>query len=93
MQQPQSTGRDERVLRQYDYEDQTVLALDLNAGDVDVDIVGTTAIVVAERGDQVREAEFELPGAATAVSSNNGVVTITVESESRDIDASTNSQH
>jgi HSP20 family molecular chaperone IbpA len=77
----QSTGRDERFLRRYEYDDSWVVAADLNASDddVDVDVVGQTAILVVEHGDRVTETEFELPGEGAAVSLNNGVLTITVE--------------
>ena len=77
----QSTSRDERFLRRYEYDDSWVVAADLNVrdGDVDVDIVGETAILVIDHGDRVTETEFELPGEDAAVSLNNGVLTITVE--------------
>jgi HSP20 family molecular chaperone IbpA len=77
----QSTGRDERFVRRYEYDDSWVVAADLDArdDDVDVDIVGRTAILVVEDGDRVRESEFELPGEDATVSMNNGVLTITVE--------------
>ncbi|MGQ4555112.1 DUF7127 family protein [Halobellus sp. GM3] len=77
----QLAGGDERIVRRYEYEDSWVLAADvgLAAEDIDVDVVGTTAIVVGERDGEVSEAEFELPGEDASVSTNNGVLTITVE--------------
>jgi HSP20 family molecular chaperone IbpA len=77
----QFVGGNERFLRRYEYEDSWVVAADLGSfGDeVDVDIVGTTAIVVAETGDRVTETEFELPGEDASVTTNNGVLTITVQ--------------
>jgi hypothetical protein len=77
----QEAGSDGRMVRQYDYDDSWILAADIgaSAGDIDVDIVGTTAIVVADNGDEVAEAEFELPGDDATVEVRNGVVTIEVE--------------
>jgi len=77
----QSTGRDERFIRRYEYDDSWVVAADLDArdDDVDVDVVGRTAILVVDDGDRVTETEFELPGEDATVSTNNGVLTITVE--------------
>jgi HSP20 family molecular chaperone IbpA len=76
----QQYAGDERFVRQYEYDDRYVLAADLNVadGDVEVDVVGTTAIVVVETGDRVTESEFELPGTDPTVATNNGVLTITV---------------
>ncbi|ADQ66746.1 Hsp20/alpha crystallin family protein [Halogeometricum borinquense] len=81
MDMQQFVGGNEGFLRRYEYEDSWVVAADLGAfGDeVDVDIVGTTAIVVAEMGDRVTETEFELPGEDASVSTNNGILTITVQ--------------
>jgi len=77
----QLAGGDERIVRRYEYDDSWILAADigLTSEEVDVDVVGTTAIVVAESGDDVSEAEFELPGPDASVATNNGVLTITVE--------------
>ena len=77
----QLAGGDDRIVRRYEYDDSWVLAGDvgLAAGDIDVDVVGTTAIVVAETGDEISEAEFELPGPDASVATNNGVLIITVE--------------
>jgi HSP20 family molecular chaperone IbpA len=77
----QLADEDERIVRRYEYEDSWVLAADVGLADedVNVDVVGTTAIVVAESDGDVSEAEFELPGENASVSTNNGVLTITVE--------------
>lgn len=67
--------------RVYEYDDGFVVALDLRGvgGDVSVDTVGETAIVVAQSADgEVAESEFDLPGEATATNVNNGVLTIEV---------------
>ncbi len=76
----QEAGSDGRMVRRYDYDDSSVFVADLGAStdDVDVDIVGTTAIVVADDGDMIGEAEFELPGEDATVATNHGVVTIEV---------------
>ncbi|WP_144903365.1 Hsp20/alpha crystallin family protein [Halobellus captivus] len=77
----QLAGGDERIVRRYEYEDRWVLAADVGVDDenLDVDVVGTTAIVVAETGGEISEAEFELPGTNATITTNNGVLTITVE--------------
>ena len=77
----QEAGSDGRMIRRYDYDDSWVLAADVgaSAGDIDVDIVGTTAIVVADDGSEVSEAEFELPGGDATAEVRNGVVTIEVQ--------------
>jgi HSP20 family molecular chaperone IbpA len=78
MSRQQFTDRDERFIRRYNYDDGWVIAVDLGVSDedVDVDVVGTTAIVVAEREGGVSETEFELPSEANSVRTNNGVLTI-----------------
>lgn len=66
--------------RVYEYDDGYIVALDLRGvgGDVSVDTVGKTAIVVIEDDGEISESEFDLPGEATATSVNNGVLTIEV---------------
>lgn len=60
--------------RRFDYEDRTEYAVDFGAGvDGTIDVVGETAIVVAN-GEQY---EFEIPGDAQVFMSN-GVLTIEV---------------
>lgn len=73
-------GSDGRMVRRYEYDDSSVLVADVGASadDVDVDIVGTTAIVVVDRGNDVNEVEFELPDGDATVAANNGIVTIEV---------------
>ena len=72
-------GRDDRFLRRYDYGDHWVIAADLRVADenVDVDLVGQTAIIVVTDGDRVLETEFELPSSGAEVFMKNGVITIT----------------
>lgn len=72
-----SAGERDVLVRRYEYADRWVVVADLGVGDgaIDVDVVGETAIVVAD-GEQ---AELELPGPATNVDVNNGVLTIEVE--------------
>ena len=81
MSQKQTTGRDGRFVRRYEYDDHWLLAADLPVDDeqVDVDVVGSTAIVVIEGGDGPSEAEFELPGTDPDVTVQNGVLTIAVD--------------
>lgn len=76
----QRTGRDEQFLRRYEYDDEWIIAADIPVEEtsIDVDIVGTTAIVVIDDGEQVAETEFELPGSDATVDITNGVLTITV---------------
>lgn len=56
------------------YDDGSVIVADFgtDAGEISVDVVGDTAIVVA--GEQ--QIEFELPEGADEISVNNGVLTI-----------------
>ncbi|GAB3678573.1 hypothetical protein GCM10028856_39140 [Halopiger thermotolerans] len=63
------------IVRTVEYDDTSVIAVDFGseAGDVSIDIVGDTAIIVTD-GEQF---EFELPPEASDVSANNGVLTIT----------------
>lgn len=67
----------EQFVRRYEYEDEWVVAVDLGVGDdeVDVDVVGTTAIVVSD-GARPTETEFELPASAANVDVQNGVLTV-----------------
>ncbi|MCO8267386.1 Hsp20/alpha crystallin family protein [Haloferax sp. AB510] len=81
MSMQQFAGGNERFIRRYEYEDCWVIAVDvgLSEDEVDVDIVGSTAIVVADLGDRVTETEFELPAGGDAdVAVRNGVLTITL---------------
>jgi len=78
MSKQQFTDRDERFIRRYQYGDDWVVAVDVGASDdaVDVDVVGTTAIVVVANEEGVSELEFELPDDASSITTNNGVLTI-----------------
>lgn len=78
MNHQQFAGGNERFVRRYDYGDGWAIAADLRVADdaVDVDVVGQTAIVVVEANGRVSETEFDLPGDATRVDVNNGVLTI-----------------
>ncbi|CQR49505.1 MULTISPECIES: Hsp20/alpha crystallin family protein [Haloferax] len=81
MSMQQFAGGNERFIRRYEYEDSWVIAADvgLSEDEIDVDIVGSTAIVVADTGDRVTETEFELPAGGDAdVAVRNGVLTITL---------------
>ena len=71
----QYAGEDERFVRRYDYDDEWVIAADLGVdGDrLDVDVVGETAIVLV---DEETAMEFDLPGSAESVDTNNGVLVV-----------------
>ena len=75
--QTRSTG-DGALLRRYEYDDEWIVAADLEVDDdaVTVDTVGETAIVVVEGPDGPVESEFELPGTATDAAVKNGVLTV-----------------
>ncbi|ELY46055.1 DUF7127 family protein [Natronorubrum sulfidifaciens] len=62
------------VVRTLEYEDGSVIAVDFgtSAADIDVDVVGSTAIIVTND----EQFEFELPPEASDVSVHNGVLTI-----------------
>ena len=73
---------DEEFGRVYEYDDSLVVALDLTdaEGEVAVDTVGETVIVVVEAPDgTVSERQFELPGEARDSTVNNGVLTVEVD--------------
>ena len=81
MNSQQFVGGDERFLRQYEYDDDHVVVADfgVSEGSIDVDVVGSTAIVVVDAGDRVTETEFELPEGDAQVAVNNGVLVITID--------------
>ena len=66
------------LVRRYEYEDGWTVAADVGVDDeaIDVDTVGETAILVVTRGEESAESEFDLPGPATDVTVENGIVTI-----------------
>ncbi|WP_049928851.1 DUF7127 family protein [Halopiger goleimassiliensis] len=77
MQVPESLRDVDRfgaVVRTLEYDDGSVIAVDFgnSAADIEIDVVGSTAIIVAD-GEQV---EFELPPEASGVTAKNGVLTI-----------------
>jgi len=81
MTRSQTADHDGRFVRRYEYDDHSLLAVDLPVGDeqVDVDVVGSTAILVIDHGDRLSEVEFELTGTDPEVTTNNGVLTVTVD--------------
>ncbi len=65
----------ERFVREYEYDDATVVAADLGAAGA-VDVTGDTVIVVLDDG---RQYEIEMPDAGDATAfMNNGVLTVEV---------------
>ncbi|SEQ78528.1 DUF7127 family protein [Natrinema salaciae] len=62
------------VVRTFEYDDGSVIAVDFgtSAAEISVDVVGSTAIILA--GDE--QFEFELPPEASDVTARNGVLTI-----------------
>lgn len=62
------------VVRTHDYDDGSVIAVDFgdSAGEIAIDVVDDTVIVVA--GDQ--QFEFDRPPEATDVSAKHGILTI-----------------
>ena len=69
-----NVDRDDVVIRTFEYDDGSVIAVDFGnaAADIEVDVLGSTAIIVAD-GEQF---EFELPPEASDVSAKHGVLTI-----------------
>ena len=80
MNNTQLANRDDRLLRQYDYEDEWVLAADLPVDDdsVEYDTIGETLILVFDEDGEVTETELDLPGPDADVTVNNGVLTVEV---------------
>lgn len=74
----QFANRDERFLRRYDYGTEWIVAAEIGVedDDIDVDVVGETAIVVVETDDRLFETELELPGSDADVSVRNGILTL-----------------
>ena len=71
----QHAGENERLVRRYDYDDEWVIAVDVGVGDdrLAADVADQTAIVLV---DGATELEFELPGSAESVDTNNGVLVV-----------------
>lgn len=76
-----SAGGREVFARRYEYDDESVIAIDLGgaAGEVSVDVVDGTAIVVIETEEGERQEEFDLPSEEARAFIRNGVLTIEVE--------------
>ena len=81
MNNTQLANRDDRLLREYDYETEWVLAADLPVDDdsVQYDTIGDTLILVINDNGQVSETELDLPGSDADVTVNNGVLTVQVD--------------
>jgi hypothetical protein len=62
------------TVREYEYEDESVIAVDFGVAtdELSVDIVGDIAIAVVD-GQQI---EFEIPSGAKEVTTNDGILTI-----------------
>lgn len=74
-------NRDERILRQYDYDDGTVIVADLGVADEDasIEVLDDVVLVVVESDGETEQAEIPLPeGGDAKAFINNGVVTIEV---------------
>ncbi|ELY55128.1 DUF7127 family protein [Natronolimnohabitans innermongolicus] len=69
-----NVDRDDVVVRTFDYDDGSVIAVDFgnSAADISMDILGSTAIILAD-GEQY---EFDLPPEASDVTARNGILTI-----------------
>lgn len=78
--QHRTDGR-EVFVRRYEYDDDSVIAIDLGgeAGEASVDVVDGTAIVVIETAEGERQEEFDLPSEEARAFIRNGVLTIEVE--------------
>ena len=77
----QRTEAADAPVRRYEYEDSTLVAADFGAaaGDVSVDLVDDSAIVVVESDDgESTQREFDLPPGTAEAFNKNGVVTIEV---------------
>jgi len=70
----QNVDQYDAVVRTVEYDDGTVIAIDFGhtGGELGVDVVGETAIVVTDD----EQFEFDLPDEASSVAEHNGVVTI-----------------
>ena len=77
--QPVSDGQD-RFVRRYEYDEDTVIAVDLGVetADASVDIIDGTAIVVIETPEGERQEEFDLPDDDARAFMRNGILTIEV---------------
>lgn len=81
MNNTQLADRDDRLLREYEYDTEWVLAADLAVDDdrVAYDVLGDTLLLVIETEAEDTETELDLPGTDADVTVNNGVLTVEVE--------------
>lgn len=68
-------GDADGIVRQYEYDDETVFVADFGPVEGGVDVVEGTAIVVVDD----EQYEYEVPEGASRAIMNNGIVTIEVE--------------
>jgi uncharacterized protein YraI len=68
-------GDADGIVRQYEYDDETVFVADFGPVEGGVDVVGGTAIVVVDD----EQYEYEVPEGASRAIMNNGIVTVEVE--------------
>lgn len=75
MERQQYADGEDILVRRYEYEDEWVVVADIGVSDerISVDVVDGTAIVVV---DGQTEAEFDLPGTAESVETNNGTLVV-----------------
>ncbi len=73
----QFSRRDDRPVREYDVDGTRRVVADLGSGvDATVDVVGDTAIVLPEEGEQI---DIDLPQEDAQAFIKNGVLTIELE--------------
>lgn len=79
----QFAEEDGRVVREYGYGDDVVIAADLgpSVADADVDVLADTAIVVTGAGEGEPRIELDLPEGDAEVFIKNGVLTIELKEE------------
>ncbi len=63
------------MVRQYDYDDESIMIADFGHVDGDIDVIDDTAIIVIND----EQYEFDVPPSASRGIMNNGIVTIEVE--------------
>jgi len=75
MERQQYAGEDGTFVRRYDYEDEWMIAVDVDVADdrLATDVIDGTAIVLV---DEEVELEFEVPGSVGDVETNNGVLVV-----------------
>ncbi|MFB6120563.1 MAG: hypothetical protein ABEJ68_05540 [Halobacteriaceae archaeon] len=77
----QTEQGDDVVFERYEYEDSVVVAADFAAvgGDVTVDVVDDTAVVVVDTKRGTVERDLNLPAGDAQAFNKNGVVSVEVE--------------